>query len=170
LLIQNERQLFDSVVAHVTDPSELAKWMIRFMRSVVENPSLKAQYDNAVIEAFVEYVRRKQFPQVVSREHCAFGCLTVEATRRFVGTYRHGLGMPPHFTYMVEPLGRTWFTDMSLLKGFRYDIPFDEAVNQEISAADRYWQTATEDAKQAVSYSDPEVLFENGARVVIKLS
>jgi hypothetical protein len=154
----------------VSKPGELAKQMIRFMRSVVENPYLKAQYDNTVIEAFVEYVRRKRFAHVVSRENCAFGCLNVEAVRKFVGTYRHGPGIPQHFTYLIEPLGRPWFTDMSQLKQFRYDIPFSDAVKAEIDVADRYWQTATDDAKQAVGYAEPEVLFVNGARVISKLN
>lgn len=168
-LIENEKQLFDSVVSTSSKPCDLAQVMLRHMRAVVRDPRLKGQYDSTVIEGIAEYVRRRDFANTVSRSRCAFGFLSANAARDFVSRYRQGA--PSHSVYEVEAVGRAWLADVAAFnQGFNYSLPFDDALRELAEVGARYWKTVTLDLTLSSRYHEPEVLLEGGARIVAKLA
>jgi len=129
---------------------------------------LKSQYDSTIIEGVAEYVRQRDFANIVSRSQCAFGFLSANAAQEFVRRYRQGA--PPHSVYQVEPVGQAWLADVAAFnQGFDYSIPFDDALRELVEVGARYWETATLDLTLSGGYHTPEVLLEGGARIVANL-
>jgi hypothetical protein len=167
-LLEAEKVLFEAVASAASRPGDLSELMLRHMRSVVTNPGLRGQFDSTIIEGIAEYVRQRDYGTIASRALCSFGFLSANDARDFVHRFRPQA--PPHFIYLVEPLGRAWLADVAIFdRGFDYSIPFKDAVRELIGVGTNYWKSASLDLTIAGKYHRPEILMEGGARVVAAL-